>query len=168
MNIDLVIALAGNANVGKSSIFNQLTGLGQIIGNWPGKTVEKAEGMLFHHNKHIKIIDLPGIYSLSTYSQEEIVSRDYIALEHPDVVVNVVDATSLERNLFFTLQLLEMGAPLVIALNLIDAAKKKGIIINEKKLQELLNAPVVPTIATQGVGVHEIVDEAINQASKTS
>ena len=168
MNIDLVIALAGNANVGKSSIFNQLTGLGQIIGNWPGKTVEKAEGMLFHHNKHIKIIDLPGIYSLSTYSQEEIVSRDYIALEHPDVVVNVVDATSLERNLFFTLQLLEMGAPLVIALNLIDAAKKKGIIINEKKLQELLNAPVVPTIATLGVGVHEIVDEAINQASKTS
>jgi ferrous iron transport protein B len=168
MNIDLVIALAGNANVGKSSIFNQLTGLGQIIGNWPGKTVEKAEGMLFHHNKHIKIIDLPGIYSLSTYSQEEIVSRDYIALEHPDVVVNVVDATSLERNLFFTLQLLEMGAPLVIALNLIDAAKKKGIIINEKKLQELLNAPVVPTIATQGVGVHEIVDEAINQASQPS
>jgi ferrous iron transport protein B len=83
MNVDLTIALAGNANVGKSSIFNQLTGLGQIIGNWPGKTVEKAEGILLHHEKHIKIVDLPGIYSLSTYSQEEIVSRDYIALEHP-------------------------------------------------------------------------------------
>jgi ferrous iron transport protein B len=164
MNIDFTIALAGNANVGKSSIFNQLTGLGQIIGNWPGKTVEKAEGMLLHHQKNIKIIDLPGIYSLSTYSQEEIVSRDYIALEHPDVVVNVVDATALERNLFFTLQLLEMGIPLVIALNLTDAAKKKGILINEKKLQDILHTPVVSTIATKGIGVHEIVDAAITQA----
>jgi ferrous iron transport protein B len=168
MKVDLVVALAGNANVGKSSIFNQLTGLGQIIGNWPGKTVEKAEGVLLHHGKHIKIIDLPGIYSLSTYSQEEIVSREYIALEHPDIVVNVVDATSLERNLFFTLQLLEMGTPLVIALNLVDVAKKKGITINEKKLQKLLNAPVVPTIATKGIGVHEIVDAAIEQAAKRS
>lgn len=166
MKTDLVIALAGNANVGKSSIFNQLTGLGQIIGNWPGKTVEKAEGMLLHHNKNIKIIDLPGIYSLSTYSLEELISRDYIALEHPDVVVNVVDATALERNLFFTLQLLEMGIPLVIALNLVDSAKKKGITINEKKLQKILNAPVVPTIATKAIGVHEIVDEAITLAGK--
>jgi len=168
MKVDLVVALAGNANVGKSSIFNQLTGLGQIIGNWPGKTVEKAEGMLLHHGKHIKIIDLPGIYSLSTYSQEEIVSREYIALEHPDVVVNVVDATALERNLFFTLQLLEMGTPLVIALNLVDVAKKKGITINEKKLQKLLNVPVVPTIATKGIGVHEIVDAVIEQTTKRS
>ncbi len=166
MKVDLVVALAGNANVGKSSIFNQLTGLGQIIGNWPGKTVEKAEGVLLHHDKHINIIDLPGIYSLSTYSQEEIVSREYIALQHPDVVVNVVDATALERNLFFTLQLLEMGAPLVIALNLVDVAKKKGITIDEKKLQKLLNAPVVPTIATKGIGVHEIIDEAIDQATR--
>lgn len=166
MKTDLVIALAGNANVGKSSIFNQLTGLGQIIGNWPGKTVEKAEGMLLHHNKNIKIIDLPGIYSLSTYSMEELISRDYIALEHPDVVVNVVDATALERNLFFTLQLIEMGTPLVIALNLVDSAKKKGITINEKKLQKILNTPVVPTIATKGIGVHEIVDEAITLANQ--
>jgi ferrous iron transport protein B len=166
MKADLVIALAGNANVGKSSIFNQLTGLGQIIGNWPGKTVEKAEGMLLHHGKHINIIDLPGIYSLSTYSQEEIVSREYIARGNPDVVVNVIDATSLERNLFFTLQLLEMGTPLVIALNLVDAAKKKGITINEKRLQKLLNTPVVSTIATKGIGVHEIVDNAIIQATR--
>ncbi|KYK25189.1 hypothetical protein AYK25_05495 [Thermoplasmatales archaeon SM1-50] len=168
MNVDLIIALAGNANVGKSSIFNQLTGLGQIIGNWPGKTVEKAEGMLLHHGKNIKVIDLPGIYSLSTYSQEEIVSRDFIALEHPDVVVNVVDATALERNLFFTLQLLEMGTPLVIALNLIDDAKKKGITINEKKLEKILNASVVPTIATKGIGVHEIVDKALEKVSQRS
>jgi len=168
MKIDFTIALAGNANVGKSSIFNQLTGLGQIIGNWPGKTVEKAEGVLFHHNKHIKIIDLPGIYSLSTYSQEEIVSREFIALEHPDVVVNVVDATALERNLFFTLQLLEMGTPLVIALNLLDSAKKKGITIDEKKLGKLLGAPVIPTTATKGIGVHEIVDASIEQTTRTS
>ena len=129
---DLTIVLAGNANVGKSVIFNQLTGLGQIIGNWPGKTVEKAEGILVHHEKNIRIIDLPGIYSLSTYSQEELVSREYIALNHPDVVVNVVDATALERNLFFTLQLIEMQVPMVLAINLIDIAKKKGIRIDYK------------------------------------
>jgi ferrous iron transport protein B len=161
MKTDINIALAGNANVGKSSIFNQLTGLGQIIGNWPGKTVEKAEGVLVHHGKHITIIDLPGIYSLSTYSQEDIVSRDYIALEHPDVVVNVVDATVLERNLFFTLQLLEMGIPLILSLNLMDAAQKKGVQINQKKLQDLLGVPVVATIASKGIGVHELVDEAL-------
>lgn len=166
MDVDLVIALAGNANVGKSSIFNQLTGMGQVIGNWPGKTVEKAEGMLLHHGKHIKVIDLPGIYSLSTYSQEEIVSREFIALEHPDVVVNVVDATALERNLFFTLQLLEMGTPLVIALNLVDVARKKGISINEKKLENILHASVVPTVAPKGIGVHEIVDKALEQINE--
>ncbi len=159
---DLTIALAGNANVGKSVIFNQLTGLGQIIGNWPGKTVEKAEGLLVHHGKNIKVIDLPGIYSLSTYSQEELVSREYIALGQPDVVVNVVDATVLERNLFFTLQLIEMQVPLVLAVNLVDIAKKKGFNINYQLLSEILGLPVVPTTATKGFGVHEIVDEALD------
>ncbi|MFA5772623.1 MAG: ferrous iron transport protein B [Thermoplasmata archaeon] len=163
---DLVLALAGNANVGKSALFNQLTGLGQIVGNWPGKTVEKAEGVLVHHEKHIKIIDLPGIYSMSTYSQEELISREYIALERPDVVVNVIDATALERNLFFTLQLLEMEIPIVIAVNLIDVAQKKGIQIDQKKLRDLLGIPVVLTIAIKGVGIHEIVDEAISVATK--
>jgi ferrous iron transport protein B len=158
---DLTIALAGNANVGKSVIFNQLTGLGQIIGNWPGKTVEKAEGTLIHHGKNIRVIDLPGIYSLSTYSQEELVSREYIALGNPDVVVNVVDATALERNLFFTLQLIEMQAPMVLAINLVDIAKKKGININYQLLGDILGLPVVPTAATKGIGVHEIVDEAL-------
>ena len=162
---DLTIALAGNANVGKSVIFNQLTGLGQIIGNWPGKTVEKAEGLLVHHGKNIKVIDLPGIYSLSTYSQEELVSREYIALGHPEVVVNVIDATALERNLFFTLQLIEMQAPLVLAINLADISKKKGININYNLLGEILGLPVVPTIATKGIGVHEIVDEALKIAT---
>jgi len=159
---DLTIALAGNANVGKSVIFNQLTGLGQIIGNWPGKTVEKAEGLLVHHGKNIKVIDLPGIYSLSTYSQEELVSREYIAIGQPDVVVNVVDATVLERNLFFTLQLIEMQVPLVLAVNLVDIAKKKGFNINYQLLSEILGLPVVPTTATKGFGVHEIVDEALD------
>jgi ferrous iron transport protein B len=162
---DLTIALAGNANVGKSVIFNQLTGLGQIIGNWPGKTVEKAEGLLVHHGKNIKVIDLPGIYSLSTYSQEELVSREYIALGNPEVVVNVIDATALERNLFFTLQLIEMEAPLVLAINLADISKKKGININYNLLGEILGLPVVPTIATKGIGVHEIVDEALKIAT---
>jgi len=166
--LDLTIALAGNANVGKSVIFNQLTGLGQIIGNWPGKTVEKAEGLLVHHEKNIKVIDLPGIYSLSTYSQEELVSREYIALGHPEVVVNVIDATALERNLFFTLQLIEMQAPLVLAINLADIAKKKGININYNLLGEILGLPVVPTIATKGIGVHEIVDEALKIATNNT
>jgi ferrous iron transport protein B len=161
MKADLTIALAGNANVGKSSIFNQLTGLGQIIGNWPGKTVERAEGMLVHHGKHISVIDLPGIYSLSTYSQEEIISRDYIALEHPDVVVNVVDATVLERNLFFTLQLLEMEIPLIVSLNLVDIAEKKGVKIDQENLANMLGVPVVATVASKGIGVHALVDEAL-------
>jgi ferrous iron transport protein B len=163
---DLTIALAGNANVGKSVIFNHLTGLGQIIGNWPGKTVEKAEGLLVHHGKKIKIIDLPGIYSLSTYSQEELVSREYIALGHPDVVMNVVDATALERNLFFTLQLIEMQVPLVLVINLVDIAKKRGIKINFTRLSKIFGIPVVQTVATKGIGVHEIVDHALELTTK--
>jgi len=128
----LTIALAGNANVGKSVIFNQLTGLHQHVGNWPGKTVERAEGTLNFAGVNIDIIDLPGIYSLSTFSIEEIVSRDYIALEKPEVIVNVVDATALERNLFFTLQLMELEPNMIMALNQIDLAEKKGIKLMKK------------------------------------
>jgi ferrous iron transport protein B len=136
-NNHFTIALAGNANVGKSVIFNQLTGLHQHIGNWPGKTVEKAEGTLHFKGYTIGFIDLPGIYSLSTYSIEELVSREYIATEKPDLVINVVDASLLERNLFFTLQLLELETPLLVALNQIDMAKKKGIIIDYEKAEKL-------------------------------
>jgi len=166
MKNKITIALAGNANVGKSVIFNQLTGLHQHIGNWPGKTVERAEGTLYHGDYTIDVIDLPGIYSLSTFSMEEMISKEYIAKEKPDVVINVIDATTLERNLFFTLQLLELERPMVIALNQMDLVKKKGIAIDIERLQKFLGVPVVSVIATQGVGVHELVDESIKLAKK--
>ncbi len=155
-NVDYTIALAGNANVGKSAIFNQLTGVDQIIGNWPGKTVERAEGLLLHSGKRIRVIDLPGIYSFSTYSMEELVSRDYIALEHPDAVINVIDASALERNLFFSIQLLELAPPMLIAVNQVDLAEKKGIAIDTKKLSTLLGVPVIPTVAIRGKGIADL------------
>ena len=157
----LTIALAGNANVGKSVIFNQLTGLHQHIGNWPGKTVEKAEGTLHFRGYEIDIIDLPGIYSLSTFSIEEIISREYIIFEKPDLVINVVDASVLERNLFFTLQLAELEAPMIIALNQIDIARRKGIEIDYQRLSEILGVPVIPTIAVRGYGVYDLLNTAI-------
>jgi len=157
----LRLALAGNANVGKSVIFNQLTGLHQHIGNWPGKTVEKAEGTLYFKGYEIDVIDLPGIYSLSTFSLEEIISREYIAFEKPDLVINVVDASVLERNLFFTLQLIELETPMVIALNQIDMAQKKGIKIDNEKLSEILGVPVIPTIAIKGVGIYDLLENAV-------
>ena len=162
----LVIALAGNANVGKSVIFNYLTGLHQHIGNWPGKTVERAEGTLHFKGYTIDIIDLPGIYSLSTYSLEELVSRKYIAVEKPDVVINVVDASVLERNLFFTLQLIELEAPMIIALNQMDMAKRKGIEIDIEKLEKLLGIPVIPTVAIKGIGIIQLLEKAIEIIEK--
>lgn len=161
-----VIALAGNANVGKSVIFNHLTGLHQHIGNWPGKTVEKAEGTLHFKGYTIDVIDLPGIYSLSTFSIEELISREYIAVENPDLVINVVDASVLERNLFFTIQLMELETPMVIALNQIDLAKKKGIQINYKKMGEILGVPVVPTVAITSTGIHELLEKCIEVIEK--
>ena len=162
----LIIALAGNANVGKSVIFNYLTGLHQHIGNWPGKTVERAEGTLSFKGYTIDIVDLPGIYSLSTYSLEELVSRKYIAVERPDLVINVVDASVLERNLFFTLQLMELGTPMIVALNQVDIAKRKGIEIDTEKLEQLLGVPVVQTVATKGRGVSQLLEMAIKVIEK--
>ena len=161
---DLTIALAGNANVGKSVIFNALTGMNQIIGNWPGKTVELAEGSFDYKGKHIRVVDLPGIYSLSTYSQEEVVSREFIAEARPDVVVNVVDSTVLERNLYFTLQLRELGAPLVTALNLIDLAAREGLVIDESRLASLLGVPVVRTSGAAGKGLDALIDACLATA----
>ena len=162
----ITIALAGNANVGKSVIFNQLTGLHQHVGNWPGKTVKRAEGTLVHGGCTIDVVDLPGIYSLSTFSLEERVSREYIAVEHPDVLVDVVDASSLERNLFFTIQLLELEPHLIVALNQMDMAEKKGVRIDVERLSAILGVPVVPTVASRNVGIDELVDEVIDYVEK--
>jgi len=156
------IALAGNANVGKSVIFNQLTGLHQHIGNWAGKTVERAEGTLHFKGHTIDVIDLPGIYSLSTSSDEESISREFIVDEKPDLVINVIDATLLERNLVFTLQLLQLDTPLIVALNEMDLVRRKGIKINIEKLKEYLGVPVIPTVAVKGTGIHELLSEALS------
>ncbi len=164
----LKIALVGQANVGKSVIFNYFTGLHQHIGNWPGKTVEKKEGFLFYKNYNFSITDLPGIYSLSTYSLEELVAREYIIEQHPDFIINVIDATNLERNLIFTLQLIELGVPMVVAVNMIDLAKKKKININLDKLQELLGVPVVATVASQGYGLTKLLDAGIELINTSS
>jgi len=158
---EYVAALAGNANVGKSATFNQLTGVDQDIGNWPGKTVERAEGLLQHRGQRIRVIDLPGIYSITALSTEEQVSREFIAHDHPDVVVNIVDASALERNLFFTLQLAELESPMILAVNQMDLATQKGIRIDTAKLSAFLGVPVIPTIAIQGKGIAELSDAII-------
>lgn len=160
------IALAGNANVGKSVLFNKLTGLSQTIGNWPGKTVEKKEGHLNFLGYRFNIVDLPGIYSLSTYSLEEIVSRECIVSEEVDIIINVIDATNFERNLFFTFQLLELKVPLIIAINQMDILRKRGRDINFNLLQEIFKLPVVSVVAIHGIGVDQLIKEAIKLVEK--
>ena len=157
----LDIVLAGQANVGKSVIFNHLTGLHQHIGNWPGKTIEKAEGKLFYKGYTFRVVDLPGIYSLTSYSIEELISREYIVLQGPDFVINVIDATNLERNLLFTLQLLELERPMVLALNMMDLAKKKGIEIDVQKLGKILGVPIAETIASRRYGLTDVLDHVL-------
>ncbi len=162
------IVLAGHGNTGKSTVFNFLTGLHQHIGNWAGKTIEKCEGTLYYNDHTIDVLDLPGIYSLTPYSVEEVISREYIIHKHPDFVINIIDSTNLERNLIFTLQLLELECPVILALNMIDLAKKKGITIDFQKLQSILNVPVVPTIASQSSGLTDIIDQVIELKGKKS
>ncbi len=164
---DFTIALAGNPNAGKTTIFNALTGLHQHTGNWPGKTVEKKEGEIKFGDLNINIVDLPGTYSLTAYSPEEIVARDYIIEEHPDVVINVVDATNLERNLYLTVQILEMDVPVVLALNMTDALQKDGAKIDLENLSRLLGEiPVVSTAANRGIGINELISKAVEAAGK--
>ncbi len=155
------VALAGNANVGKSVIFTQLTGVSQTIGNWPGKTVEKKEGYLTFKGYKFNIVDLPGIYSLSTYSLEEIVSRQYIVSDDVDVIINVIDASNLERNLFFTIQLLGLEIPVVLAVNQMDILRKRGMELDLEKLEAALGVPAIPVVAVHGRGVHELLEEVI-------
>ena len=146
--MEIRAALAGNPNCGKTTMFNALTGANQYVGNWPGVTVEKKEGKVRtkeSKEEKIKVTDLPGVYSLSPYTLEEVVSRDYILNEDPDVIINLVDATNIERNLYLTTQLTETGVPVVIALNMADLIRKRGMKIDKKRLSELLNCPVIET-----------------------
>jgi len=162
------IVLAGQGNTGKSSVFNYLTGLHQHIGNWAGKTIEKLEGTLYYNDYTIDVLDLPGIYSLTTYSVEEVISREYIVHQKPDFVIDIIDSTNLERNLIFTLQLLELECPVILALNMIDLAKKKGIEIDCQKLQSITNVPVIPTVASRGSGLTNIIDKVLELKNKKS
>ena len=159
------IALAGNPNCGKTTMFNALTGASQYVGNWPGVTVEKKEGFL-KSDRNIIITDLPGIYSLSPYTLEEAVSRDYLLNEQPEAVINIVDATNIERNLYLTTQILELGIPVVIALNMMDIVKKKGGRIDTKRLSEMFGCAVVETSALKETGLDEAVSMAVNAAGK--
>ena len=154
------VALAGNPNSGKTTLFNELTGARQHVGNYPGVTVEKKEGTYKHKDFTLHIVDLPGTYSLTAYSLEEVVARDYLVNEKPEVVINIVDSSNLERNLYLAVQFLEMGIPVCIALNMMDVAKKRGIEINAEKLSTLLGVPVVPTIARTGKGKQALMDSA--------
>ena len=162
------IALAGNPNCGKTTMFNALTGANQYVGNWPGVTVEKKEGKLKGKRKNDDIIvtDLPGIYSLSPYTLEEVVSRDYILNDNPDVIIDLVDATNIERNLYLTTQLIETGVPVVIALNMTDLLEKRGIKIDTKRLSMLLDCPIVETSALKQTGLDALVETAIKVANK--
>lgn len=159
----ITIALAGNPNSGKTTLFNALTGSTQRVGNWPGVTIDKKEGTLKKH-KEARVIDLPGIYSLSPYTQEEVISRNYLVNEKPDVIINLVDGTNIERNLFLTTQLLDVGIPVVIALNMIDVVKKSGDRIDIKKLSQVLGCPVVETSALKGDGLDELSNKAVEFA----
>lgn len=162
------VALAGNPNSGKTTLFNELTGARQHVGNYPGVTVEKKEGTYTHKDFQLHIVDLPGTYSLTAYSLEEVVARDYLVDEKPEVVINIVDSSNLERNLYLAVQFLEMGIPVCIALNMIDVAKKRGIKINAEKLSTLLGVPIVPTIARTGQGKKELMESAAHIVQEKS
>ncbi|MDR1399507.1 MAG: ferrous iron transporter B [Treponema sp.] len=163
----LKIALAGNPNSGKTTLFNLLTGSNQFVGNWPGVTVEKKEGRL-KGNKDVTVIDLPGIYSLSPYSLEEVIARNYLLEEKPDCLLNIIDGTNLERNLFLTTQLLEMGIPVVAVVNMIDAVEKNGDTINLRAMEKSLACPVLAVSALKGTGISEAIDKTLALAEKGS
>lgn len=161
MSKKITIALAGNPNSGKTTIFNNLTGARQHVGNYPGVTVEKKEGSLKYSGYDINIVDLPGTYSLTAYSIDEIIARNFIVEEKPDVVIDIIDSSNLERNLYLAVQLMELGVPLILALNMSDVAERQGLKIDKDKLSELLGVPIVFTVATKKIGMKELLDEAI-------
>ena len=160
--MSIKIALAGNPNCGKTTLFNALTGSNQFVGNWPGVTVEKKEGKLKKHDDVI-IMDLPGIYSLSPYTLEEVVARNYLISERPDAILNIIDGTNLERNLYLTTQLTELGIPVVIAINMMDVVRKNGDKINIAELSRELGCEVVEISALKGTGIMEAAEAAIKR-----
>ncbi|WP_027370238.1 ferrous iron transport protein B [Desulfovermiculus halophilus] len=160
------LALAGNPNSGKTTLFNTLTGSRQQVGNYPGITVEKREGVLKHGEHSLHIVDLPGTYSLTTYSQEELVARNFLVQDKPQAVVDVLDASNLERNLYLTVQFMELGIPVLVVLNMMDEVAKRGMTIDTRKLSELLGNPVVETIARSGQGKEHLLDEAVRLAGE--
>jgi len=162
VNKEFTVALVGNPNCGKTSLFNVLTGSRQHVGNWPGVTVERKEGFVKYQEQNIKVIDLPGTYSFSASSEDEVIAVNYILQKRPDVVVNVIDSGNIERNLYLTVQLLEMNARVLIALNMTDEAEKRHIFIDRNKLSELLAVPVVATVATRNSGVRELISTSYN------
>ena len=166
MSEKIIIALAGNPNSGKTTLFNALTGSRHSVGNWPGVTVERKEGKVRYKEAEITGVDLPGTYSLSPYSIEEIVARNYIVEGNPDVVVNIVDASNLERNLYLTTQVIELGKPMVIALNMMDVAEKRGIKVDTNKLSKELGVPVVAIVATKNEGIKELLDTVVKVKNK--
>ncbi|MCD6266740.1 MAG: ferrous iron transport protein B [Deltaproteobacteria bacterium] len=165
MTKKIKIALAGNPNSGKTTVFNNITGARQNVGNWPGVTVEKKSGLVKYKDIEIEVVDLPGIYSLTAYSIEEIVARNFLINEKPDVVIDIVDAANLERNLYLAVQFLELGVPLIIALNMVDVSETRGITIDVKKLSEMLEIPVVATVARSNKGTSELLDQTIKLAT---
>ncbi|MDO9539153.1 MAG: ferrous iron transport protein B [Methanocalculus sp.] len=166
MKKTITVALTGNPNVGKTTVFNALTGARQHVGNWPGVTVEKKTGKLDHSGTTIEVTDLPGTYSLTAYSADEVIARNFIIEDHPDVVVQVVDASNLERNLYLTMQLAELGRPVIIALNMADVAEGRGDTIDDKRLSELLAMPVIRTVGTSGKGLTDLLDAVVKIAAK--
>ncbi|MBU2610911.1 MAG: 50S ribosome-binding GTPase, partial [Chloroflexi bacterium] len=162
--LSCMIALAGQPNVGKSTVFNMLTGLNQHVGNWPGKTVEQKSGEFSHNGNLIRLVDLPGTYSLTANSEEERIARDFILRERPDVVVVIVNAAALERNLYLVAELLTLLTPIVVGVNMLDVARQQGVEIELHVLETALGVPVVPLVASRNQGVRELVDAALRVA----
>ena len=166
MTKEITIALAGNPNSGKTTVFNNLTGARQHVGNWPGVTVEKKEGSRSYQGYNIKVVDLPGVYSLTAYSPDEVIARNFIVDEKPGAVVDIVDASNLERNLYLAVQILEMRAPLIIALNMMDMAESRKYRIDVNALSREIGAPVVPMVANHNRGTDELLREIVKVAEK--
>ncbi len=162
----IVVALAGNPNSGKTTLFNNLTGARQHVGNWPGVTVEKKEGSCSFNGRSIKVVDLPGVYSLTAYSPDEVVARNFIIEEKPDVVVDIVDASNLERNLYLAVQIMEMGVPLILALNMMDEVEAKRYKIDVKAISWEMGVPVIPMVANRNKGTIDLLGEIVEVAGK--